>query len=402
MDRYSYIKSNYKRYINTTENNNHCYPMEIIEKYLNITNIDTKLQDIELTPQDHDNPVQHLEREISGTNYRGFNPSILVEMKIVVIETDNNIFGFESFSNTKVEKYLKYDSILIMPNPNINGDFTVNPDADLNDITIQLSSSFLTQTRNYVQLIDVLGDVGGLMEIVNMVFSIICSLIVDILYEKSLVNNLFYFDLDKKFVILKHIDVSKNLDDNNTKIINNKINEEMLPKNQIENKENLIKKKPKRKVNNKSNFFNSRSNSLFNQGSNKSSKLNLESITENKKKDYLNHITTIIDDKTDYKKENKNNDDIPDYKNMIKKIKFNKFYIYFGFCCVRNISNINNILLDEGMKLIIEQLDIFNIFRLLYKISKSDHQLKEEIIKEKMSDEFIQKLTKLKNLCNLT
>ena len=54
------------------------------------------------------------------------------------------------------------------------------------------------------------------------------------------------------------------------------------------------------------------------------------------------------------------------------------------------------------MKLIIEQLDIFNIFRLLYKISKSDHQLKEEIIKEKMSDEFIQKLTKLKNLCNLT
>ena len=46
MDRYSYIKSNYKRYINTTENNNHCYPMKIIEKYLNITNIYTKLQDI--------------------------------------------------------------------------------------------------------------------------------------------------------------------------------------------------------------------------------------------------------------------------------------------------------------------------------------------------------------------
>ena len=175
----------------------------------------------------------------------------------------------------------------------------------------------------------------------------------------------------------------------------------MLPKNQIENEGNLIIKKPKRKVNNKSNFFNSQSNSVFNQGSNKSSKLNLESITENKKKDYLNHITTIIDDKTDDKKENKNNDDIPDYKNIIKKIKFNKFYIYFGFCCVRNISNINNILLDEGMKLIIEQLDIFNIFRILYKITKSNHQLKEEIIKEKMSDECLQKLSKLTNLKNL-
>ena len=255
MDRYSYIKSNYKRYINTTENNNHCYPMKIIEKYLNITNIDTKLQDIELIPQDHGNQVQHLEREISGTDHRGFKPSILVKMKIVIIETDDNIFGFEAFSNTKIEKYLKYDTILFMPSPNINGDFTVNPDADLNDITIQLSSSVLTQTRNYVQLIDVLGDVGGLMEIVNIVFSIICSLIVDILYEKSLVNNLFYFDLDKKFVILKHKDLSKNFDDNNTKIINNKINEEILPNNQIENKENFKIKRPKRKVNNKNNFL---------------------------------------------------------------------------------------------------------------------------------------------------
>jgi hypothetical protein len=103
MDKYSYIKSNYKRYINTTENNNHCYPMKIIEKYLNITNIDTKLQDIELTPQDHDNPVQHLEREISGTSYRGFKPSILVEMKIVIIETDDNIFGFEPFQIQKLK-----------------------------------------------------------------------------------------------------------------------------------------------------------------------------------------------------------------------------------------------------------------------------------------------------------
>ena len=57
MERYSFIKLNFQRCVNTTENNNHCYPKEIIDKNLTITQIDTKLQDIELTPQDYDNPV---------------------------------------------------------------------------------------------------------------------------------------------------------------------------------------------------------------------------------------------------------------------------------------------------------------------------------------------------------
>ena len=47
------------------------------------------------------------------------------------------------------------------------------------------------------------------MEIVNMVFNVICSFIVNILYEKSLVNNLFNFDLDKKLVILKERNLNK-------------------------------------------------------------------------------------------------------------------------------------------------------------------------------------------------
>ena len=96
----------------------------------------------------------------------------------------------------------------------------IEPAADLNDITIQLSPNVLTQKRTYVQLIDVLGDVGGLMEIVNMIFNVICSLIVNILYEKSLVNNLFNFDLDKKLVILKDRNIKKLNDEHKEENIN--------------------------------------------------------------------------------------------------------------------------------------------------------------------------------------
>ena len=100
---------------------------------------------------------------------------IYVYMQIVIIETDDNIIGFEALSDTKIEKYLKYDTTWIIPNPNLYGDFTVNPNAPLNDITIQLSPDVLTLKRTFVKLIDILGDVGGLMATINMIFKVICS-----------------------------------------------------------------------------------------------------------------------------------------------------------------------------------------------------------------------------------
>ena len=44
----------------------------------------------------------------------------------------------------------------------------------------------MLEKRQYVQLIDVLGEIGGFMEIIYSFFSLICSLIVDILYKKKL------------------------------------------------------------------------------------------------------------------------------------------------------------------------------------------------------------------------
>ena len=79
MEKYSYVKLNFRKCVNTTENNNHCYPPETINKILQVMKIDTKLQDIELMPQDYENPVRYLEREISGTSIQGFFPQISVD-----------------------------------------------------------------------------------------------------------------------------------------------------------------------------------------------------------------------------------------------------------------------------------------------------------------------------------
>ena len=172
LNKYSYISMKINPCRNSSENNNICYPDYLLLYYLTATQIEGKIEDIELTPRDHDNPVEQLERDITGPTYKDLYQMIYVYMQLVIIETDDNIIGFEALSNTKTEKHLKYDTSWIMSKPIIEmeGNAFTNPSLSLNEITIQLSPTVLTQKRTYVQLIDVLGDVGGLMEIINMVF----------------------------------------------------------------------------------------------------------------------------------------------------------------------------------------------------------------------------------------
>jgi len=68
---------------------------------------------------------------------------------------------------------------------------------------------------------------------------------------------------------------------------------------------------------------------------------------------------------------NKNNliqEDKKDEEHIIDKIKYTRAWINCCFCCTTRRKTLQNILLDEGMDIISEKLDIFNIFEQLYKI----------------------------------
>ena len=85
------------------------------------------------------------------------------------------------------------------------------------------------------------------------------------------------------------------------------------------------------------------------------SKENLADITSNKK---------IENKETEEKNSNKGEN-----SRIIDRIKMNFCCIYFWYCFARKKRNIQNILLDEGMEIIIENLDIINIFKKIYAIS---------------------------------
>ena len=95
----------------------------------------------------------------------------------------------------------KYDESYIITAPP-KGDVLENGEA-LCEVTLQLAAKVLTTKRKYMTLIDVLGDVGGLMELLYSVFNLIGSFLTGVSYDKALVNNLFDFDIDKNEINIK-------------------------------------------------------------------------------------------------------------------------------------------------------------------------------------------------------
>ena len=68
--------------------------------------------------------------------------------------------------------------------------------------------------------------------------------------------------------------------------------------------------------------------------------------------------------------------------------------------CIRNTKNLQNILLEEGMNIIIEKLDILHIFRKILKDDMNNEKL-EKIEVIGMSDKCKQNLENIKIFSNI-
>ena len=411
---YSFIQIDFVPCNNLT-NNNTCKPKEELEKIFLSTFIEFKMQDLELTPQIYKTPVQFERKDIKGVAFKNLYQKIYTHLQIVNIETDEDILGFKDFQ-IKNEKYLKYDESFVHTNPR-EKDIYNTPGEPLCTVIIQLAGKVLTQKRTYPKIIDVLGEVGGFMEVVYSFFKVILILITDVLYDISLVNNLFSFNIDKKVIIIKNlkikeienissgkneqekisvikspiIDMSSSRRDLNINMSKNLISKDSTQNNIIDR--NKISKGPlisrnlklsnRRSYKIKPKFSKSSVISNFNTyGSSEIKRINIVGKnfkSESNKKIYNNNntndyninnlnITDVKERNTETEKDNKND-------KIIEKIKFNVLYTYFCFLCLRRKKNLQNDLLDKGMKLVYQKLDIFNIFKKLYILDSKSEEI---------------------------
>ena len=370
---YSFFYIEFYPCVNTTESKK-CKPLNEIDYYLKNTFVSFEIENIELTPKNYENPTRPRNTDVYTTVGKKLFQEIHVYFEVVNIETDLDWFGFDEFENIKSDIYLKYDEMFIMGN--LIEEDIYETGNKFCDVTFKLSENVRTQRRVYTKFVTILGDVGGLMEVIFTFFRLISSFSVDILYEISLVNRLFKFDLDKKNVILREND------QNNFKQIKvfNINDKETIKEKKIENNDiTIIANNTKKNMKNKSNKLFSKkkvinrniNNEIFSMNfSNTKSKSNFQDVE-------IGNKIAVNDDK----KNNMNNES----KNIVNKVRLNRACIYFWFCFARHRKIQDNFLIKEGMNLISRRLDIFNIFEKIYQ----DEQRKETVFNKviPMSDE---------------
>ena len=370
---YSFFYIEFYPCVNTTDSKK-CKPLNEIDYYLANTFISFEIENIELTPKNYENPTRPRNTDVYTTVGKKLFQEIHVYFEVVNIETDLDWFGFDEFENIKSDIYLKYDEMFIMGN--LIEEDIYETGNKFCDVTFKLSENVRTQRRVYTKFVTILGDVGGLMEVIFTFFRLISSFSVDILYEISLVNRLFKFDLDKKNVILREND-QNNFKQIKVFDVNDK---ETIKEKKIENNDiTIIANNTKKNMKNKSNKLFSKkkvinrniNNEIFSMNfSNTKSKSNFQDVE-------IGNKIAVNDDK----KNNMNNES----KNIVNKVRLNRACIYFWFCFARHRKIQDNFLITEGMNLISRRLDIFNIFEKIYQ----DEQRKETVFNKviPMSDE---------------
>ena len=361
------------------------------------------IEDIELTPHLYDTPSQPLEKDINGPCFLTLYQQIYTYLQIVILETDQDWIGFEGLSDIETEQFLKYDESWIVAAPSPHS-LALDARTPLAEVTVQLSAKVLTQKRKNTKLIEVLGDVGGLMEVVWSFFNILSSVITDLLYQKALINNLFTFDLDKKIVKLKKknslneketmklndcpkiYSLNSRNDALSGKIINkqdpskDKLDEDALNKKFDIEVPKTVKKKKKKKLKNKLTIGSSisKNNELTNKNLEEDHLKNPDEIDiyNNDNPNNVNHFNNGHGMPSEDKFMNKETERNIYSRRIVDRIKVNCCCIYFWFCFARKKKNTQNVLWDEGMDILVENLDIMNIFKKVYNMNLVEETLK--------------------------
>ena len=407
LERYSYFNVKFYPCANYTKNGTKCYDYWEKYKFFAANKIELKIQDNYLNPEDYKNPVTRRRVDMNSPVFKDLYQMIYSYLQIVNIETDEDITGLNFFTDhTRKQIYTRYEESFIIASPLFYGDILISG-APIADATLQLAAKVLTEKRQYLQLIDVLGDVGGLMEIVYTVLNLICSFVTEVLYDKSLVNNLFSFDLNKKYVVfnnpkmkIKQAKENKNIEDirkidtinlkEKIKNLENNQNIEIYTKENsgernIIEKSNTTSTKTKAKRKKKLAKKTTSNTTLVQlqeqniQNENIQDNINKLSIEENK------NVLSIYNGSVD-PLENQNGA-VTDTSNEkdLKNIYISNWLICCFWCSSRK-RNVNKVLFEEGSKLITERLDIMNMFNDLYIIGIMQQKLGIDAKGMNMSD----------------
>ena len=182
---------------NTTENKNHCKPQEIIDSHLSSGYFSILIKDFGLNPTNYSSPVlptlQDLYTTIDKKLYRNFN----IHFGLTEVHTDIGLYN----EKIKKEKYLQYRDNFQTFYFREEKEYIEGKEFCI--IQLKLDDTILIQKRTYGKISDIFSSVGGYMQIMHTIFSLLSLIINKFESELKIINSIFNFNFKEKKMALK-------------------------------------------------------------------------------------------------------------------------------------------------------------------------------------------------------
>ena len=196
-DRFSYIRLKIYPCVNSSENNNHCKPKEIIDKYISGAYLSLIIKDIGLNPSNFTNPflptIQDLYTTIDKKIFRDF----ILYFGLSEIQSDTGLFN-EMLHTDKILRFRKQSQSFYFRSEN-----EIESGKELCVIQIRLDDNLDLQKRTYTKLPEVFSKIGGYMQLMSTIFSILSLLVNKIGPEIKILNGIFNFNIKKNKMMMK-------------------------------------------------------------------------------------------------------------------------------------------------------------------------------------------------------
>ena len=347
-EKYSFIYIELFECKNTTENKN-CLPQEQIDYYLNGTFISIAYQEIVIDPCNYNMPNQPIIGEYYTTISHNYFKEIHMYFKEVEIITDKGIL----FNQKQSKKFSQLADVYDMISFKINSQ-------NFAEISIKVYHKTDLYTRNYIDLENVIANIGGFVKFMSMIFYFLHYIFLQGGINEKIINKLFliqnktHFGNGNSIHIINHNNSNKSFGIMKKNVnINNPLNESSTV---LQNK----------KIKKKSNENNENNNYVINLNTikiNESSGNRQITFSQNKYIANINNINQLNSKDILSPSRNKN------YKFRNKKYKqlkigyFDKLFLN----CNLKYSNNNILLYIKGLNMIKSKLDMIYIISESYR-----------------------------------
>jgi len=196
-DKMSYIRLKIFPCVNNTENKNHCKPREVIDKYISGSYLSLLIKDIGLNPNNYSYPIIPTIQDLYTTIDKQIFRDFILYYGLTEIQSDTGIFGediskqqylryrkhSQSFYFREIEEYEKGNEICVLQ--------------------IRLDDSINIQKRSYTKMSEIFSKIGGYMQLISTVFSILSIIANTIGPEIKILNGIFNFNIKNNKMIIK-------------------------------------------------------------------------------------------------------------------------------------------------------------------------------------------------------